>query len=610
MMKMSFKIFSTTLIVFLIMTSSAVFSMLKISEINDQLHLISKVYNPLRNLASEIEIVFLEESVEIERIEKIESEIKELNFKKGKILEKGVVKNIKDEEIEYKNKENNGVIEAELSQLTTELSSDVKLYEKYFTRVSELVKIVESELAKAQKLTKNISEKIALAGLKSTVVAIELQHENFHERSISLINNQDILIKNRLKLEAQLAGDADQLIVQLDKLREEITVFSDKAIERAAELESHALNGAIIATIAAGLISIILSSIVIVGMLRPMKALSAGVKRIEEGDLDIKLVARSRDEVGSLTKSFNSMAAGLRSTQQIKDTFGQYVDPRIVSNILGDGIEAEDGRREIASVYFSDIVGFSGLSEKFTPSGVVKLLNRYFDLMSGSVSDREGVIDKYIGDAIMAFWAPPFCVQNHCASYSVEAATQNIKKLKEFQRELPELTGLRQGAPRLEQRIGLATGDAVIGSIGSENSKNYTIIGDTVNLAARLEAANKIYGTELLVCERTANSAGKVDFRLVDKITVYGKTEPNFIYTVMNQENLSGDEQKEIIGISQFAFSEYTSGDFDKAINSYKNILKINPSDSIATVFLSRIECLKAKNNDKDWDGVWHTSKD
>ena len=217
---------------------------------------------------------------------------------------------------------------------------------------------VEAELEKAQKLTKNVDEKIALAALNATVIAIELQHENFHERSVSLISNRDILFKNRLTLEAQLADDADKLIVQLDKLREDITAFSDTAIERAAELESLALKSAIIATIAAGLISIILSTIVILGLLRPMKALSAGVKRIEEGDLDIELIQHSRDEVGSLTKSFNSMAAGLRSTQQIKDTFGQYVDPRIVSNLLGNGIEAENGRKEIASVYFSDIVGF------------------------------------------------------------------------------------------------------------------------------------------------------------------------------------------------------------------------------------------------------------
>jgi len=608
-MKMSFKIFSTTLLVFLIMTASAVFSMLKIAEINEQLHLISKVYNPLRNLASEIEIIFLEENIEIERIEKIESELRELELEKNQLNNEKNKENIANTDESNLTEKSDEFIQAEISQLNKELSSDVALYEKYFTHVSELVRSVEAELEKAQKLTKNVDEKIALAALNATVIAIELQHENFHERSVSLISNRDILFKNRLTLEAQLVDDADKLIVQLDKLREDITAFSDTAIERAAELESLALKSAIIATIAAGLISIILSTIVILGLLRPMKALSAGVKRIEEGDLDIELIQHSRDEVGSLTKSFNSMAAGLRSTQQIKDTFGQYVDPRIVSNLLGNGIEAENGRKEIASVYFSDIVGFSGLSEKFTPSGIVKVLNSYFDLMSGSVSDRDGVIDKYIGDAIMAFWAQPFCEQEECAGNAVEAAVQNIKKLQEFQRELPELTGLRQGAPQLDQRIGLATGETVIGSIGSKNSKNYTIIGDTVNLAARLEAANKVYGTELLVCERTAQSTRKYEFRLIDKIRVYGKTEPNSIYTVINNDDFTTDEMTEIRDISQSAFSAYSSANFVEAVKAYQNILAIYPNDAVAKIFLSRIEILKNKDFNEGWDGVWQIGK-
>jgi len=608
-MKMSFKIFSTTLLVFLIMTASAVFSMLKIAEINEQLHLISKVYNPLRNLASEIEIIFLEENIEIERIEKIELEIKELKRERNQLNNNKIKEDIINENEEPKPEISDKFIETELRDLNAELLSDIELYENYFNHVSDLVKSVETELEKAQELTKNVDEKIALAALKATVIAIEFQHENFHERSIGLISNQDILSKNRLTLEAQLADDADKLIVQLDKLREDITVFSDNAIERAAELEALALKSAIIATIAAGLISIILSSIVILGLLRPMKALSAGVKRIEEGDLEIELIQHSRDEVGSLTKSFNSMAAGLRSTQQIKDTFGQYVDPRIVSTLLGNGIEAENGRKEIASVYFSDIVGFSGLSEKFTPSGIVKVLNSYFDLMSGSVSDRDGVIDKYIGDAIMAFWAQPFCEQEECADNAVEAAVQNIKKLQEFQRELPELTGLRQGAPQLDQRIGLATGEAVIGSIGSKNSKNYTIIGDTVNLAARLEAANKVYGTELLVCERTAQSTKKYEFRLIDKIKVYGKTEPNSIYTIINNDEFTTNEMTEIRDISQAAFAAYSSANFDEAVKAYQNILTIYPTDTIAKIFLSRIEILKNKNANEGWDGVWQIDK-
>lgn len=209
----------------------------------------------------------------------------------------------------------------------------------------------------------------------------------------------------------------------------------------------------------------------------------------------------------------------------------------------------------------------------------------------------------------MAFWAQPFCEQEECAGNAVEAAVQNIKKLQEFQRELPELTGLRQGAPQLDQRIGLATGETVIGSIGSKNSKNYTIIGDTVNLAARLEAANKVYGTELLVCERTAQSTRKYEFRLIDKIRVYGKTEPNSIYTVINNDDFTTDEMTEIRDISQSAFSAYSSANFVEAVKAYQNILAIYPNDAVAKIFLSRIEILKNKDFNEGWDGVWQIGK-
>ena len=196
-MKMSFKIFSTTLLVFLIMTASAVFSMLKIAEINEQLHLISKVYNPLRNLASEIEIIFLEENIEIERIEKIELEIKELKRERNQLNNNKIKEDIINENEEPKPEISDKFIETELRDLNAELLSDIELYENYFNHVSDLVKSVETELEKAQELTKNVDEKIALAALKATVIAIEFQHENFHERSIGLISNQDILSKSR-----------------------------------------------------------------------------------------------------------------------------------------------------------------------------------------------------------------------------------------------------------------------------------------------------------------------------------------------------------------------------------------------------------------------------
>ncbi|MDC3348360.1 HAMP domain-containing protein [Paracoccaceae bacterium] len=604
-MNLPIKIFGTTLIVFLIMTVSAIYSIVKISEINNQLHLISKVYNPMRNLASEIEIIFLEENLDLEKIEKIEYELNEIGTGLISHEDHKLQGDINPDDIADNTNKNEELIK----DLKLELVKQLELFEKYFDEVEILVSSIQKELEKAQDLTENIDEKIQLSALHANTVAISMQHNNFHQRSESIINFKKMPLETRLNIEMQLDNDADQLIKQLDELRNKITFFSDSAVDRAAKLEEKALYSSVIATISSGFASILLSSFLIIGILRPMKALTAGAKRIEEGDLEIKLEPRSGDEVGTLTKSFNSMAAGLRSTQQIKDTFGQYVDPRIVSNILGDHVEGDTGRKEIASVYFSDIAGFSSLSEKFTPSGLVRVLNRYFDVMSTSVSDKEGVIDKYIGDAVMAFWAPPFCEQNSCASLSVGAAIQNIAKLVEFQSELPELTGLRQGAPRLDQRIGIATGDAVIGSIGSASSKNYTIIGDTVNLAARLEGANKIYGTDLLVCERTANSAEGVMFRLVDKITVHGKSEPNFIYTTINDNNLNPGQTSEIIEMNKSGFSHYLEGNFEKSKQYYLNILGIYPNDRIANIFISRNEILMNQKTTKDWDGIWKLNK-
>lgn len=604
-MNLPIKIFGTVLIVFLIMTASAIYSIIKISEINNQLHLISNIYNPMRNLASEIEIIFLEENLDLEKIEKIEYELNELGM--GSLAhENHKLQGDINPDKKIKNTNKNKEL---INDLKIELRKQVDLFEKYFNEVDLLVNSIQEELKKAQNLTVNIDEKIQLSALHANTTAIRMQHNNFHQRSESIINSKKMPLETRLNIEMQLDNDANQLIKQLDDLRNKITYFSDSAVNRAAKLEEKALNSAIIATISSGIVSILLSSFLIIGILRPMKALTVGAKRIEEGDLEIKLEPRSRDEVGTLTKSFNSMAAGLRSTQQIKDTFGQYVDPRIVSDILGEHVEGDTGRKEIASVYFSDIAGFSSLSEKFTPSGLVRVLNRYFDIMSTSVSDKEGVIDKYIGDAVMAFWAPPFCEQNSCASLSVGAAIQNITKLVEFQSELPELTGLRQGAPRLDQRIGIATGDAVIGSIGSASSKNYTIIGDTVNLAARLEGANKIYGTDLLVCERTANSAEGILFRLVDKITVHGKSEPNVIYTAINDNNLNPGQISEIIEINKIGFNYYLEGSFDKSKQYYLNILKMYPNDRIANIFISRNDILMNQKTTKEWDGIWKLNK-
>src|SRR6185503_3776626 len=148
-------------------------------------------------------------------------------------------------------------------------------------------------------------------------------------------------------------------------------------------------------------------------------------------------------------------------------------------------------RREM-TILFCDMDGFTSFSEGMTPSGLVTVLNRYLSVISDPVRRNDGIIDKYIGDAVMAFWGPPFTGATEHARLAALTAVEQLAAVAAFQSELPELIGIRRGLPQLEARIGVATGEVVVGNIGSEQTRSYTVIGDTVNVASRLEGACKI----------------------------------------------------------------------------------------------------------------------
>ena len=189
------------------------------------------------------------------------------------------------------------------------------------------------------------------------------------------------------------------------------------------------------------------------------------------------------------------------------------------------------------TIFFCDMKDFTAFSEGMTPAALVTVLNRYMTVMSEPVRRHNGIIDKYIGDEIMAFWGPPFTGAEEHARLACLAALDQLAGLAAFRAELPELTGLRRGVPEIDIRIGIATGDAVVGSIGSEQTRNYTVIGDTVNLASRLVGVNKTYGTRALVSEATSRfAADVVETREIDSVLVVGKTEPHRIFELLGRK--------------------------------------------------------------------------
>jgi adenylate cyclase len=236
-----------------------------------------------------------------------------------------------------------------------------------------------------------------------------------------------------------------------------------------------------------------------------LRQLVVRTRAIEAGTVSEPLSILTRDEVGELALSFNRMVEELRTRERIKDTFGKFVDPRIVTRLIGSG--AEQAERRTLTVFFSDIKGFSGISEQLTASAVVNLLNSYFGTVAEVIHAHRGFIDKYIGDAVMAFWVSPFSAGDDHASDACLAALAQQEAVVQLRAQLPEITGMRRDPPELTIRMGIATGEAVVGTIGSGSSRSYTVIGDTVNLASRLESINKLYSTSLILSEETYRMA-------------------------------------------------------------------------------------------------------
>ena len=362
-------------------------------------------------------------------------------------------------------------------------------------------------------------------------------------------------------------------------------------------------------TIAAAVLGLALAAFITRGLVRPVKNLVEGTKAVERGDLDIVVRVESADELAVLAASFNHMVSQIREKKSITETFGKYVDPRIVKRLLEDK-GALEGEKRVMTVFFSDIEGFTALCEQLTPGGAVRCLNRYFTLASLPIREADGIIDKYIGDAIMAFWGPPFTEEHEHAGLACRAALAQLDQVEELKRELPDLLGLRKGLPKMNVRVGLATGDVTVGNIGSDTTKGYTVIGDTVNLASRLEGANKIYGTRLLVSDATAALArDAIDMREVDSIRVVGKTEPVGIHELLGLKGTIGPVLIKLRDDFAAGLAAYRSRDWATAETKFLACLALKADDGPSRLYVERLKHFARNPPSADWDGVWNLAE-
>ena len=233
----------------------------------------------------------------------------------------------------------------------------------------------------------------------------------------------------------------------------------------------------------------------------PLRELMDGMTRVSKGELDTRVPITSTDETAVLTKNFNNMTQGLRERERLKQVFGHYVSPQFRDQILAGNIEL-GGEELNATILFADIRGFTTISEERPPAEVLNLLNQYFTEMVHAINRHGGVVDKYIGDALMAVFGVPAHYEDH-AHRALGAAREMGERLLAHN----ELQRLR-GEPELAIGIGINTGPMIAGNIGSDDRREYTAIGDTVNTASRIESMTRQFERQVLFTETTCQAAG------------------------------------------------------------------------------------------------------
>jgi len=467
--------------------------------------------------------------------------------------------------------------------------------------------IVDSSMNMVTEAEKDPSvqlDAVTLAVLKQQLPNLQTARQDFH-RTFRLyqIEAEEGTARSAKVVRENLLQQKDKLDVEIGKALDLLNkLTTDTAAQaKAEEARSVRLNWTI--TAIATTLGLIFAWWVSRSLVEPIRRLLKGTESVEHGDLEVQIMVQTRDELATLADSFNHMVLGLREKERIKTTFGQYVDPRIVRGLLENRLSADGGQRQMMTVFFSDLMGFTRTCEGLTPDTAVRFLNRYFALMAEVIRERQGIIDKYIGDSVMAYWGKPFTEVEGHALLCCEAALDQRARLDEFRADLPNVLGVRHGLPLVEARMGIATGDVLVGNIGSETARGYTVIGDTVNLASRLEQANKFYGTHILVSAETRQQAGdSFVFREIDSLQVSGRSEPERVHELLGR---AGQVDVEWISRFESGLQAYRQQDWDGAEAAFKACLEIVPEDRPSQVFLARIATFRNTPPPAQWDGIW-----
>jgi adenylate cyclase len=342
------------------------------------------------------------------------------------------------------------------------------------------------------------------------------------------------------------------------------------------------------------LVSVILGYFFSQRISRPLRYIAQDLERI--GRFEISDTSSPRSfvrEIMVVSDAADRMKASLRS-------FARYVPRQLVQDVLASGREAKlGGENRVCTIYFTDIEGFTSISESLTPSALVDYLGDYLEAMTDVIQRHHGTVDKYIGDAIMALFNAPLDVPAHAAE-ACRAAIRSQERLTELGREWTAV-----GRPMFRTRIGLHTGELLVGNIGTPERFQFTVIGDAVNLASRLEGLNKVYGTHVMASQDLREAAGPgFEWRTLDRVAVVGRSGGTLVSELLGETGQVDSNVLAARDAYQRGLDRYLAGDFQQAIEEFGQAARLLPGDRAATVLAARAQDY-LDSPPGDWDGIY-----
>ena len=344
---------------------------------------------------------------------------------------------------------------------------------------------------------------------------------------------------------------------------------------------------------------------------KAVRGVITGTQAVADGDLQVQLADEGQGgaEFEKMAQSFNHMVRELRLSRHVLERFGKQIDPKVVRNLITEETALDRSEKRVMTVSVTSLTGFDHLAENWSPELLQEFLIDYFNAMTDPVIRQKGIVDSIASDQMVSFWGPPFCGEASHGKSACAAALDQQARFENLRRKYADqLPGYEFGL-----RIGIATGQVVVGSMGAEKNQFYTVVGNCVNYASRLEKANRIYRTQILVSRETVDVLGDAFLtRDLDRVALLGADRPAHFHQLIC---LNGDAEPgrvKQIAVFEKALSHYRLGEFDAAIPLFKQLIdppgdapETLAPDFVPQLFLNRMERLSRREQSRAWDGIW-----